>query len=68
MIGASAKVVLDTYSAALGRVAVEQAVAIRLPAGAEVLPMAVEQARGSGGVLVFSSSLRSDRAPGPRER
>lgn len=52
-----AKVVLDTHSVALDGVAFEQAVAIRTPDGAEVLPSAVEQASGSGhhreAVLVF---------------
>jgi len=60
MIGVSNKVVLHTYSAALGSVAVEQAIAIQRPNGAEAWPIAGEQARGSGrhreAVLVFSSS------------
>ena len=72
MIGAWATVVLGTYSAALDRVAVQQAVAIRMPDGAEVFPIAAEQARGSRhhreAVLVFSSSPQSGSVPEPRER
>ena len=52
-----AKIVLDTHSVALDDVAFEQAVAMRTPDGAEVLPAAVEQARGGGhhreAVVVF---------------
>jgi hypothetical protein len=55
-----AKVVLDTHSVGLDGVAFEQAVAIRTADGAEVLPIAVEQASGSGhhreAVVVFPPS------------
>lgn len=55
-----AKVVLDTHSMGLDGVAFEQAVVIRTPDGAEVPPIAVEQASGSGhhreAVLVFPPS------------
>jgi hypothetical protein len=58
-----AKVVLGTHSVALDGVAFEQAVAIRTPDGAEVLPAAVEQARGSGhhreAVVVFPALPQS---------
>jgi hypothetical protein len=62
-----ARIVLDTHSVALDGVAFEQVVAIRTPDGTELLPIAVEQARGSGhhreAVVVFtplpqSSGLR----------
>ncbi len=70
MIGAWAKVVLGTDSAALDSGAVEQAVAIQMRA--EVLWIAVEQARDTGhhheAVLVFSSSPQSCSVPEPRER
>jgi hypothetical protein len=60
-----AKVVFDTHSVALDGVVFEQAVAIRTPDGAEVLPTAVEQAGGSGhhreAVLVFPPQLGSVR-------
>ena len=52
-----AKIVLDTHSAALDGVALEQAVALRAPDGADVAPVAVEQATGGGhhreAVVVF---------------
>jgi hypothetical protein len=64
--------VFGTYSAALDSVAVERAVAIPMPDGAEVLPVAVEQARDSGhhreAVLVFSFSPQSSGVLEPRER
>jgi hypothetical protein len=60
-----AKVVLDTHSVALDDVAFEQAVVMRTPDGAETLPSAVEQARGSGhhreAVLVFQTAQTAGR-------
>ena len=51
------KVVLDTHSAALDGIAFEEAVALRKPDGTDIVPVAVEQAEGSGhhreAVLVF---------------
>jgi hypothetical protein len=60
-----AKVVLDTHSVALDGIAFEQAVAMRAPDGAERLPSAVEQAKGSGhhrqAVLVFQTAQTAGR-------
>jgi hypothetical protein len=44
----NATVVLDTHSVALDGVAFESAVVLRGPDGVEVVPMAVQQAKGSG--------------------
>ena len=59
MLGAPlrAKIVLDTHSAALDGIVLEQAVALRASDGADVAPVAVEQATGGGhhreAVVVF---------------
>jgi hypothetical protein len=67
-----AKVVLDTHSVTLDGVVFEQAVAIRTPDGAETLPTAVEQAKGSGhhreAVLVFQAATNDGQGADRRQR
>lgn len=52
-----AKVTLDTHSVGLDSIAFDQVVAMRTPDGADIAPLAVEQAQGGGhhrsAVLVF---------------
>lgn len=62
------KVVLDTHAVSLDQIALDKAVAVRLPDGTELPPTAVEEAAGGGhhrsAVLVFPPAAVSGSPPG----